>query len=1584
MNIESNHDQTPNPASSIDPRAQAFLDRIKNRLSQAQDRLVDRNLRNKLVNTALNNSKSKNIRVWDELSEQVFDCLYTQKKEMTFGHNEKIVEDADSIESQDLVDRSDEDDVELNPDRHTDTVLATKLSKLGLERKLRVLFYESTEYEEEQGVNILYLALGFVKWYEDTNSEIERFAPLILLPVQLTREGAKERYKIQIRDEDLMTNVSLKLWLKEQHSMDLPDLPEEDNWKPSEYFDAVRSAISKSSKWEVIDNEILLGFFSFSKFLLWRDLDPDNWPKGAGILENHVIKKLLGSSTDSEPVMPEPALIPENELIDDHFTPHDLVYVLDADSSQTEAIQTTLAGRDLVIQGPPGTGKSQTITNIIAAAVHQGKKVLFVAEKMAALEVVHQRLVKSGLGPLCFELLSRKSSKSAVLNQLRQSIELPNQPKTSEELLNQLQDTQDVLNKHTKRLNSIEDHWGMAPFEVLGQISLLTRQGVQPSSYIIPNAGLLNRTKVDQIVAELKELVSRLEVTGVPTRHPWCASTGGPTTPLDSERLQSVLEQYLNLLHEVVHICSNLDEEAGVGLDFKNALTLNNLHEIVSAFEMCKKAPELDKVLLTSHGLQERLGQLESLQAQLHELNDDAIELGKTFLPGWESKDLLSIRGVLAESGGSLFSVFNSKYRTAKATFQKITNVNAPKGVKDMLASLDKAQASIKLSSDVLATSAELIKELGVVWDGPKTNAQTIATLIDWYKLTLTTSGSVYSIVTKILVDTVSLSYASSIESKINKINELRLQIIELGSIPLDSFAASDIQKEIVKIGDLLNGVSRFNEWPVVRDLLKQLSGTVGDRIVADIYEGLINTDDIVNRVKITIYEQIWRQMASKLPKLATLDGHQLDTHLSKFRGLDKKRMELAAHQVLSSYASNRPGGYAGDMAVIRQELGKKRNHMPVRKLIAKAGRAIQELKPIFLMSPMSVAQYLQPGQMTFDLILIDEASQIRPEDSLGAIARAKQLVVVGDDKQLPPTNFFSGLANDIEDTDFDDDGLELGSLESILSLCNIVLPNQSMLRWHYRSHHPGLIAVSNRNFYDNNLLLPPSTLRESYADGMGVSMVKSPANSYERGGANGGRNIVEAEMIAGAVIEFAQKYPNKSLGVAAFSVKQRDAIRDLVDNHRRKHPELEPFFSDARDEPFFIKNLESIQGDQRDVIFISVGYGRDTTGRLTQTFGPLGQDGGERRLNVLISRAKDRCTVFSSITADDVRPSPGNLGVNAFREFLQYAEKGYFDVPMLTGGDFDSPFEESVADFLIQNGYQVQPQVGMAGFFIDLGVIDRDNPNRFMCGVECDGATYHSSRSARDRDRLRQEILESRGWNIFRIWSTDWFHRRAIQEQKLLNYLGGLSKGLQPAKTDMPVVDVPKFQPPEVEAGVKKAPVAKYREFAEDFSTNKLPHELPVTQMSLYVTRIVEVEGPIHQDEVGRRVAKCFGLERSGSRIQSAVLAGLKHAKLSTNGLFWDLPSNTATPRDRSNVASRTLLQAGSLPPAEILAGLQLLINQNVRMNEDELIQQTSRLFGFSRCGPDLKSAIKAVLECETDHFHKVEDGAYLKKPQD
>ena len=494
----------PSKTAGLDPKA-SFMNKLLERLEVARGRLVDRNLRNRLISTNLNSSRTKNIRFFNGSNEDIFNAIYINKHEMLFSSSDdspelpiKLIDsnsklDEISNDSPSLLELN-QPQIELDDTKEqlkgsskaikTTNVLETRLEKISLQKKLKSLYYEAKEYEEEQGVNILFVALGFVKWYEDDKSDIERYAPLVLLPVELIRDGAKAKYKLRPRDEDLFTNISLKLWLKEQNNIELPDLPEEDPWSYTEYCQRVSQAISHESRWGVLKDDVVLGFFSFNKFLLWRDLDPANWPAGHSLLDHPIVQRLLMPPPNIGE--PDPPIVDPDELIDDFFTPQDLVYVVDADSSQTEAIQTVLSGKDLVIQGPPGTGKSQTITNIIAAAVAEGKSVLFIAEKMAALNVVHDRLTKVGLNATCLELHSRKATKSAVLKQIGESVEFPPQPLVSEKAFITLHQSQTFLNNHAKSINNLREPWAMSPYQVMGEIAKLHRLGLNIFNFDSP------------------------------------------------------------------------------------------------------------------------------------------------------------------------------------------------------------------------------------------------------------------------------------------------------------------------------------------------------------------------------------------------------------------------------------------------------------------------------------------------------------------------------------------------------------------------------------------------------------------------------------------------------------------------------------------------------------------------------------------------------------------------------------------------------------------------------------------------------------------------------------------------------------------------------------------------------------------------------------------------------------------------------------------------------------------------------------------------------------------------------------------
>jgi len=539
---------------------------------------------------------------------------------------------------------------------------------------------------------------------------------------------------------------------------------------------------------------------------------------------------------------------------------------------------------------------------------------------------------------------------------------------------------------------------------------------------------------------------------------------------------------------------------------------------------------------------------------------------------------------------------------------------------------------------------------------------------------------------------------------------------------------------------------------------------------------GKLDIESAGEALDLAVFDQLSREILSARPHLSRVSGKGQEAIQGTFREYDQKLKKLQRQRIASALAERHvPGGNAGgrkseytEMALIENELGKKTRHIPIRQLVNRASNALLALKPCFMMGPMSAAHYLKPGHLQFDLVVMDEASQVKPEDALGVIARGAQLVVVGDPKQLPPTSFF-----DRQDMNDDDD--ESAALAQTDSILDAAMPLFKMrrLRWHYRSQHESLIAFSNRNFYNNDLVIFPSPHAKSVEYGVKFSYVSGGrfVNQY---------NVEEAGVVAKAVVKHALNHPNESLGIVAMSSKQREQIERAVEEECKADDAVSEAVDALRnmEDGLFIKNLENVQGDERDVIFISCTYGPgEVGGRVYQRFGPINSDVGWRRLNVLFTRSKKRMHIFSSMRSDDILISEtSKRGVIALRNFLDYAEKGNMDgTPIHTGKAPDSDFEVSVIDALHQAGFECEAQVGVAGFFIDLAVKDPGKSGRFLMGIECDGATYHSAKSARDRDRLRQEVLERLGWRIRRIWSTDWFSNPQGELEPIIRELHSL-----------------------------------------------------------------------------------------------------------------------------------------------------------------------------------------------------------------
>jgi very-short-patch-repair endonuclease len=521
------------------------------------------------------------------------------------------------------------------------------------------------------------------------------------------------------------------------------------------------------------------------------------------------------------------------------------------------------------------------------------------------------------------------------------------------------------------------------------------------------------------------------------------------------------------------------------------------------------------------------------------------------------------------------------------------------------------------------------------------------------------------------------------------------------------------------------------------------------------------------------LYRNIfYRSLVSKIHKkhdnLRLLKGEDQLIARQKFQKLDREILNLYQNKLTAQLAQNQiPEGNGRGLkntwtekALIKNEISKQSRLAPLRSLLQRSGNALQSLHPCWMMSPASVAQFIPSNSIRFDLVVIDEASQMRPEEALGVMARGKQLVVVGDPKQLPPTNFFSSTAGATDDNDE----------ESILDM-TIKAFSVRRLKWHYRSRHESLIAFSNKHFYENSLTVFPSPNRK-----FAINYHHITEGIYQSN-----VNPIEVRRVAEAIVEFMKNSPELSLGIVTLNQKQQELLQDEMSLLVNNHPEIADYIAKWEQtlSSFFIKNLENVQGDERDVIFISTVYGRERPDLpVAQNFGPINRANGHRRLNVLFTRAKERIEVFSSMTAADIRPTASSSrGVHALRDYLEYIQTQQLEAAMLTGREPDSDFEVFVAKEIRAKGFEVVAQVGVANYFIDLAIVDPNRAGTYLLGIECDGATYHSSKAARDRDRYRQEVLEKLGWKLYRIWSTDWFKNPDVEIEKLMKYINEIVK---------------------------------------------------------------------------------------------------------------------------------------------------------------------------------------------------------------
>ncbi|WP_370946019.1 AAA domain-containing protein [Amycolatopsis sp. cg5] len=1144
-------------------------------------------------------------------------------------------------------------------------------------------------FREEQGVEVGKLAFGMVTTPAPVVSGASKVsklrAPLVLRSVLIKARTASESdFTLELGD-DAEVNPVLLHALDQQYGVDIDidgfsaeaDTLLGDSADYQQQVTAVFDKLVERARGQRvelgIENAVVVGLFNYEKLPMVNDL------RAAGeLLAGHELIAAMAGYQPAADELHAAAAAFSAPRVDEISPPHEYL-VQDADSSQQRAVTTALAGHHVLIEGPPGTGKSQTIANIIAGAAAEGKTVLFVAEKRAALEAVMSRLEQVGLDNLVLDLHQQKLNRGQIAQQLAESLdqaakEPPVDPGTVHE---RLADRRQRLVDYEAGLHSRRAPWGVTAREV--QAKLLDIGSMYKSKHVFrgPQLYNLDHGVVQALSRDLRSFVDSGGARVLRGDSPWSNS------PIRTE------DDVRKALYE-------LDELADK--------TLNRSRDGIQR-------------LLAPTGL-----------AQPHDVN------------GWQ--DVLAFLDQVEASvqafGQDIFGGYLD--RMFYATADRKTRARYP----NQLPWSERR----KLVKQLRAMSVH-----GVTKKAALHNALvTVVRQRDrWREL----SGG-----------RTEPAHVMGLEEAMRDYKELRRQLAAVAlSAKLQNLESRPAQHVAEQLEELRADKNTLWQLPKLTQFRERFHALGLTELLNEAAARKANADQTW-----LMFERAWLaslddEFKLRFPVLREFVGDQQTRFVAEFQAADREHRQLAARRIRRRVARvllEAKNDYPQQAIVVREQANRKRGHKPTRKLVDEASEVLLALRPCWAMSPLVVSKML-PAAKLFDLVVFDEASQIRPHDAITSIMRGSKLVVAGDDKQLPPSSFFDKMLAG-EDADDETDG-GLDDYESILTSLRPKIPNTQMLRWHYRSADERLISFSNKEIYGNKLVTFPGMAQESPVTAEFVDGVVSPGQS--------GSSPAEVERVVQIVLQHAQLRPHESLGVIALGTKHQARIEQRLREVRRDRTDLDEFFSEeaSSGKRFFIKNLESVQGDERDVIVLSVGVAKGVNGRINRTsFGPLNYEGSARRVNVAVTRAKRRMTIVSSFRAADLEPAEQVNGTELLRRYLDFAERrGEIDqVGRLAGGELNG-FERAIHDALVSKGIMVFPQWGFSDYYIDFALAHRDDPGRMVLAVEADGDTYHRSESARDRDRLRQAHLENLGWRFHRLWSSAWFADPEGETEKIV-----------------------------------------------------------------------------------------------------------------------------------------------------------------------------------------------------------------------
>lgn len=1647
------------------------------RLNDWKRKLLDLGKRNGLISFKTN-SKSV-LKLCNPSLNEIWNKVVEQEKPLVFPY----------------IIRSDEED-DLESYQYGEVF--TNRKPLDAQKILRNLKKRYKTISDEQDVNVLYLTFGMLEWKESDSSDNYLYSPLVLVPVSLELDSIKSPFVLQIIEDEIVINPSLAYKLNHDFGLELPEYTDDD-------FSVIYKRLvdfAENNGWKVND-DVFVSILSFSKINMYKDLEKhkDN------VLGHPIIKAFGGDDSDYKNA--EQNLINYEEINNfnhDAVKPEDIFHVVDADSSQQDAILCANKNASFVLQGPPGTGKSQTITNIIASKLAEGKKVLFVSEKKAALDVVYKRLQNVGLSDFVLTLHSNKANKKETLAQLENVLTLSRNKATLSDSvryqLDRLVADRRKLNNYAKKLNEIVQPLNKSAFYANGIISKYS--DFEDISFPIPKIRDITESKYREYISVLGETTNIIKkMDDNCFLNPWKGTT---VQALTHEFIHDLGENKDNIV-EAVNKLVGIYEEIKKELNIECKINIPQLTKLGHFLNFAQTSPVFPKIWLDkeqsskllnsipeNENLQNeyrlRIGNLTTLIEQLANENslwsyqvsdlvdsnsvslfiesiDEIIEKDPCYSNLNKDKTPLSVISITEGNinqfnnlTSTITEIYNKdifaidvkaiemRFNYSYTNFTKILkpsywsdkkllkNLQNNKKEKQTIIELHSLFEQIskrkQLDDEIEKSKITMLTLFPTLYKGVDTNFEHIHKELQKFELLDQTIGNAKLLkrcferieskrpeLSTLLesrfmtFDTNWLEIRKALEWKtefLNKCNETDIKTSEafIVNTCISQNFIKNIEKYSSSLNEYLNHYNCNFEWfadkfenhdEILELEIKEVESkiltcfhntnalenwidyrTIRNKIVdlgLSDFSKIIEEKGLSSSKIIPIFEKrffrLWLDsIYPEYPEIAQFRKVQHENTIKEFSELDKQQFDISQARIKAKLLNSLPAldsFTSGEVNILKRELAKQRRIMPIRKLFNKIPNLIMTLKPCLMMSPLSVSQFLESDCYQFDTVIFDEASQVKTENAIGAIFRGKQIIIAGDSHQLPPTNFFEVSATENEfDSDIEEEDLPLDT--SILEEA-IFLPSRELL-WHYRSRHEHLIAFSNAKIYKNRLVTFPAN-KDKVPD-WGVEYIYVKDGVYNGEGISRG-NVKEAEKVAEEVFNHIRNYPDRTLGVIAFGVVQEAAIEAAINRKRQENPDCEPFFAEDKHEAFFVKNLENVQGDERDSIIFSIGYAKDLSGKMKMRFGPLSMVGGERRLNVAITRAKYNIKLVGSILPTDIDTERvSQEGPKLLRKYIEFAMNG---MEVLTTEitdsdelDFDSPFEKSVFSFLDSQGFNVTTQVGCSGYRIDLGIKHPTLSGIYVLGIECDGATYHSSRTARERDRLRQDILEQMGWKIYRIWSTDWIKNPTNEKAKLLNVI---KEAIDTYTEQTPVLENKNIdeqlekEKSFIEIEEKQVVSNEFEKYEEYSTYARLGTDYKIKDFSEYVYKVVRLEQPVHADVIAQRLCVLIGRQKGTSVVQDAINFSYIHYlrnKITIKDDFYYL--SECPDKYKVRVAGNRLIKYISID--ELSKGMLQILKNSIGLTKEELLHETALAFGFNRNGSNISERMEFVFDLLVD----------------